>query len=131
MFYSNSKFFRLKLMTFDQTDQVFDTTVLIDDFKVMSEARETHSNPNYIKTSYGYQYTGDIALVSLLPDVKGLYPANTNQIVLTFIVRNEGPEVAGDVTISFTPPFGTFVFFLLLLFYFCFWIEINVWEMKK
>jgi len=99
--------FTLKLMTFDQTDGNRDTAVLLDDFKVMSEPRLTHGVSGYITTMYGYQYTGDIALVSLLPDVKGLYPGNTQTITLTYIVRNEGPEIAGDVTISFTPPFGT------------------------
>jgi len=36
-----------------------------------------------------------------------MYPVNTKTVTLNFIARNEGPEIAGDVTISFTPPFGT------------------------
>jgi len=99
--------FELQLMTFDQTNQNVDTTVLLDDFKLMSEDRRTHSNSQYITNAYGYQYTGDIALVALTPDVKGLYPAGTKSITLSFVIRCEGPEICGDVTVSFTPPFGT------------------------
>lgn len=99
--------FELQLITFDQTNGLLDATVLLDDFRVMSEARATHNDSRYFTDPWGYQYTGDIAMVSLLPDVNGIYPASTSTITLTFIIRNEGPQVAGDVTISFTPPFGT------------------------
>jgi len=102
--------YQLQLLTFDQTDGNTDTAFIIDDFKVISEARTTVSSgapSGYIQNPYGYQYTADLHLVSIIPNIDGLYPATTTSVTLNFVIRNEGPEYAGDVTISFTPPWGT------------------------
>lgn len=123
--------FELQFLTFDAQNGNVDTTVLLDDYRVMYEARagfvvpevtcatsyDGKPNPIYnsqgypycdfLQTPYGYQYTGDIALVSMIPTHIGIYPQGTKTITFNFVVRNEGPEYAGDVTLYMTPPLGT------------------------
>lgn len=56
-------------------------------------------------------------LQSVLSNQRGIYPAGTSTVSFTFVVKNNGPERAGDVSINFTPPKGSYVLNNFVLFY--------------
>jgi len=91
--------FEIKLATWDtQADGTLDTTALFDDFMPIAEQRQSRLT--------GYMYTSDIELERITPSNTGIYPSNTTSLTLTFVVKNNGPEQAQDITINFTPPKG-------------------------
>jgi len=93
--------FEIKLATWDTLpDGSLDTTALFDDFMPIAEQRRSRLT--------GYMYTSDIELERITPDNSGIYPSNTASVILTFVIKNNGPERAEDITISFTPPKGMF-----------------------
>ena len=91
---------RINLATFDALDGIIPTNVMYDEFMPIAEAR-TYTRP------YGYQFTADLELEKIVPNILGLYPASTTTVTFGFTVKNNGPEQAGDVTLNFTPPLGT------------------------
>merc|ERR1712137_323036 len=93
--------FEIKLATWDTLpDGSLDTTALFDDFMPIAEQRRSRLT--------GYMYTSDIELERITPDNSGIYPSNTASVILTFVIKNNGPERAEDIIISFTPPKGMF-----------------------
>eukprot|EP01024_Parvocaulis_polyphysoides_P039806 TRINITY_DN36026_c0_g1_i1.p2 TRINITY_DN36026_c0_g1~~TRINITY_DN36026_c0_g1_i1.p2 ORF type:complete len:333 (-),score=39.00 TRINITY_DN36026_c0_g1_i1:62-973(-) len=92
--------FEIKLVTWDSGDDIVDTNVYYDDFMPIAEARQG-------STAFGYQFTSDLELEQIVPDILGIYPGGTTSITLSFTIKNNGPEEARDITINFTPPRGT------------------------
>merc|ERR1711963_74260 len=92
--------FQIKLATWDVNDGTLDTTALFDDYLPVAEIRQ--SRPT------GYMYASDIELERIVPNPPGIYPSSTTSVTMTFVVKNNGPEQAEDITINFTPPKGMF-----------------------
>jgi len=91
---------RINLAVWDTGDDAVTTNVFYDDYMPIAEAR-TYMNP------YGYQFTSDIELESVTPNRNGIYPSGTTSVTISFSVKNNGPQQAGDITINFTPPLGS------------------------
>eukprot|EP01095_Lingulamoeba_sp_RSL-Kostka_P013083 TRINITY_DN531_c0_g1_i1.p1 TRINITY_DN531_c0_g1~~TRINITY_DN531_c0_g1_i1.p1 ORF type:complete len:842 (+),score=370.77 TRINITY_DN531_c0_g1_i1:314-2839(+) len=93
--------FELKLIAFDTPTPFDDTIFLIDDYRPISEYRR-HSAP------FGYQHTSDLAISRYLLEGSNSFDIeNPTDFKFIFTIKNWGPEDAEDLTISFTPPYGT------------------------
>lgn len=93
--------FQIKIATWDRNAPSFDLVALVDDYIPIAEAR-TYDFP------FGYQFTSDIEIERVFPETyPAVFPESTTTVTLDFIVKNSGPEQAGDITLNFTPPKGT------------------------
>ena len=92
--------YTLDFVLFDGNDPSFDSFVLLDNFRFIAEERSD--------TNRGEMRVSDLQLAQLRAIPNSVDASESEQTVrLAWTVRNRGPDLAGDVYLSYVPPVGS------------------------
>jgi len=92
--------FSLDFVLFDGNDPSFDSFVLLDNFRLIAEERSD--------TNRGEMRVSDLQLAELRALPNNVQAGEAEQTVrLLWTIQNRGPDLAGDIFISYVPPIGT------------------------